>query len=108
LKRAGIESWVEEPGSRYSFGLSAPRVVVAADQLEHAIEIVNQPIPQEIIDESREEVPEYVPPTCPKCGAEDPALESAEPVNSWVCEACGEQWTESAADEDGKQEATGR
>jgi hypothetical protein len=92
LQRAGIDSWVEGAGSRW--GGSTPRVVVAADQLERAIEIANQPIPAELIDDSDEEVPEYVPPTCPKCGAEDPILESAEPTNSWLCESCGARWTE--------------
>jgi len=110
LQRAGIDSWVEKPGSsRYSFGMSSsPRVVVAADQLDHAIEIANQPIPQEILEESKIEEPEYVPPTCPKCGAEDPVLESAEPTNSWLCEACGEQWSEPEGEPEGDSERAGR
>jgi hypothetical protein len=91
LQRAGIDSWIEGANSRSG---GYPKVLVAADQLEQAIEIANQPIPQEIVEESRIEVPEYVPPTCPKCGAEDPVLESAEPTNAWLCEACGEQWSE--------------
>jgi hypothetical protein len=98
LRRAGIDSWVEQPGSRYSFGISSPRVVVAADQLDQAIEIANQPIPKEIVEESNVEVPEYVPPRCPKCGAEDPVLESAEPTNEWLCEACGAQWSDPEAE----------
>jgi len=102
LKRAGIESWVEQPGSRYSFGLSTPRVVVAADQLDQALEIAARPIPQEIIEESSQEAPEYEAPTCPHCGAADPVLESVDPTNSWLCEACGEQWAESATDLNGK------
>jgi hypothetical protein len=96
LRRAGIDSWVEKPGSRWS--VSTPRVVVAADQLEQAIEIARQPIPQDIVEQSKEEVPEYEPPKCPRCGTEDPVLESAEPANSWLCEACGTQWTEPATD----------
>ena len=109
LQRAGIDSWVEVPGSsRYSFGLSSPRVVVAADQLEQAIEIANQPIPKEILEASKIEVPAYVPPTCPKCGAEDPVLESAEPTNAWLCEACGAQWSDPEADADGDPERAGR
>jgi len=101
LQRAGIDSWVEVPGSsRYSFGMSSPRVVVAADQLEQAIEIANQPIPKEILEASKIEVPAYVPPTCPKCGTEDPVLESAEPTNAWLCEACGAQWSDPEADAD--------
>jgi hypothetical protein len=106
LKRAGIESWVEKPGTRWS--VFNPRVVVAADQLEEAIEIARQPIPQEIVDEIKIEVPEYEPPKCPSCGAEDPVLETAEPTNSWLCEACGKQWTEPAIDAMGEPENAGR
>jgi hypothetical protein len=102
LKRAGIESWVERPGSRYSLGISYPRVLVAADQLDEAREIAARPIQQEIVDELRQEPPEFEPPKCPKCGAEDPVLESVEPANAWLCEACGKQWTEPAADSNEK------
>jgi hypothetical protein len=96
LTRAGIENWYERPGSR--MGIWGSRIVVAADQLEEAREIAARPIAQDVIDEFRQEVPEYVPPKCPKCGAEDPVLESAEPANSWLCEACGKQWTEPILD----------
>jgi hypothetical protein len=105
LKRAGIDSWVEDANSRWG---GYPRVVVAADQLEQSIGIARQPIPQEIIEESRIEVPEYVAPSCPSCGAEDPVLESAAPSNSWLCEACGRQWTEPIPDLNGRLESSGR
>ena len=34
------------------------------------------------------------------------AIESADPVNAWVCEACGAEWTDPEADvtEDGSEE----
>jgi hypothetical protein len=70
LRRAGIDSWIEAQ----SIELAGPRVVVAADQLEEAQEIAVRPIPKEIIDEYSTEAPEFVPPKCPKCGAEDPVL----------------------------------
>jgi hypothetical protein len=98
LKRAGIESWIDaaESGSRYAgFGLASPRVIVAADQLEAARAIASRPIPQEIVDESKTEAPEYLPPVCPKCGAADPSLEGVDPENKWRCEQCGGEWTES-------------
>jgi hypothetical protein len=94
LKRAGIDSWVEGAGSRW--GGSQPRVVVAADQLDQAREIASRPIPQEIVEESQLEIPEYELPTCPRCSAPDPVLESVEPTNSWLCESCGAQWTDAA------------
>jgi len=95
LRRAGIESWVE--GARAG---GFPRILVAADQLDEAIGIANQPIPLDIIEEFRIEVPAYVPPTCPHCGAEDPVLEGAEPTNLWLCEACGRQWSDPEAESD--------
>jgi ribosomal protein L37AE/L43A len=95
LRRAGIESWIERPQS--PFGPSGRRVLVAADQLDEALQIAVRPIPQEIIDLSRMEVPDFEPPACPGCGAADPVLEDVNPVNMWRCEACAKQWTESAA-----------
>ncbi|MGP8253589.1 MAG: hypothetical protein ACLQHF_16290 [Terracidiphilus sp.] len=92
LRRAGIESWIQ---SRER-GLVYTRVLVAADELDRARDLIANPIPQDIIDESRETVPEYEPPRCPSCGAEDPVLESAEPVNAWKCEICGREWTDPA------------
>ncbi len=94
LGRSGIESWVEGPGTPFGHNLNYPRVLVAADQLEQAREIAARPIPQEIIDEFNEPDEEYTPPVCPQCGAEDPTLEGAEPVNSWLCESCGAQWND--------------
>ena len=101
LGRAGIESWLRDP-SRYfvepHLDLTNYCVLVAADQLDEARAVIANPIPQDIIDESREEIPEYTPPVCPACGAADPILLSAEPSNSWECESCGEEWTESLDD----------
>jgi hypothetical protein len=100
LRRAGIESWIERPGS----GIIYPRVLVAADQLDEARAIAARPVPPEIVDQSRMEPPEFEPPKCPKCGAEDPVLESVEPANAWLCEACGNEWTDPPADPNGKPE----
>ena len=94
LQQAGIESWLDGQGYRVAADLSNPRILVAADQLDQAQEILSKPIPQSIIDQSKMQIPEYEPPLCPACGAEDPILESADPVNSWLCESCGKQWTE--------------
>lgn len=92
LLRAGIASWVTGRGRRY------PQIMVAADQLEQARIIANQPIPQDIIQEVKADMeapPEFFEaPHCPNCGAEDPLLESVDPANQWRCEACGRQWTE--------------
>jgi hypothetical protein len=96
LWKAGIESWIEGSNHRVSRNMLDPRILVAADQLEQARMILASPIPQEIVEESKIEVPEFEFPVCPKCGAEDPVLEGADPANSWLCEECSYQWTDAA------------
>src|SRR5579862_7834318 len=106
LKRQNIESWVRHvrPGST---DLRGPQVYVAADQLEQARAVASQPIPQDIIDERNEAVPEFEMPICPRCGSNDgPVLESADPVNSWLCEACGAQWNDPESTPDDKPTAS--
>jgi len=94
LRQAGIESWMEKRGA------GGPTVLVAADQFDAAEEIAARPIPPEIVELSKLEMPEFEAPVCPECGAEDPILESVEPFNTWLCEACGGQWTEAASELD--------
>jgi uncharacterized Zn finger protein len=53
------------------------------------------------------DVPEFVLPKCPKCGAEDPVLEGADPVNTWRCETCGKLWSEPPAALKDKQKMAG-
>ena len=77
------------------FGRRYARVLVAADQLDQARAIAARPIPPEIVSESAPKLPDYQPPKCPGCGAPDPVLEGVDPANSWKCEQCGRQWTES-------------
>jgi hypothetical protein len=102
LLQAGIESWIEAP-KQYYVDPSNPCVMVAADQLEQARTIAAQPIPQDLIEESEVEVPEFVPPVCPKCGAADPVLTGADPVNAWLCEACGAEWSEAEVEPAGRE-----
>jgi hypothetical protein len=96
LRRAGIESWIEAP-EQGSLDVTGPRVIVAADQLDEARAIASQPIPQDVIDQSKTPVEDFEPPSCPKCGAADPLLESVDPTNQWKCENCGARWSDSAA-----------
>lgn len=101
LKRAGIESWVDRPGSytvHAEFEETPQRVLVAADQIEAARVILEQPIPADILEESRLGVPDYEMPVCRRCGAADPLLECVDPVNTWKCESCGAEWE----DDDGE------
>ena len=95
LMSAGIECWIERSGQFYG-GAGGPKIVVAADQLDHAQQLLEQPIPQSILDEERElqNAPQYELPTCPECGAPDPILESVEPSNNWLCESCDHAWSD--------------
>ena len=99
LMAAGIENWIERSGQYYG-GTGGLKVVVAADQLEHARQILEQPIPQQLLEEEREllNAPHYELPTCPHCGAPDPILESVEPSNNWLCESCDHAWSDPASD----------
>jgi hypothetical protein len=100
LLSEGVESWIEAPKPYYS-DPSGPRVVVAADQLEQARQIIAAPIPQKILDDldAEEAAPAFQLPICPKCGAADPTLESVEPSNNWLCESCGYAWSDPVGDE---------
>jgi hypothetical protein len=100
LRQAGIESWTDNGGYYVAQEINNLRIVVAADQLDQAREVLAKPIPQEIVEQSKAPVEEYVPPVCPSCGAADPILEGADPVNAWRCESCGRQWTEQAEEKE--------
>jgi hypothetical protein len=109
LDRAEIQNWIRLPehgvtGSPYYL------IKVAADQIEEARAIVAQPIPQDVVDESKIEEPDFSVPRCPRCGAEDPTLRPQEElkigdpkpemsswVNSWHCEGCGHEWSDRVA-----------
>lgn len=99
LRQAGLDSWIQPPRE---FGRRYARVLVAADQLDQARTIAAEPISQEIVDDSKEEVPEFVAPVCPKCGASDPVLKGVDPQNTWRCEQCNAEWTDPAEVEDTK------
>ena len=102
LRRAGIDNWIDgqSAGIRHK-GLEFPnpRVMVAADQLEQAQIVAANPIPAEIVADANINSGDFNMPRCPYCGARDPALEGANPFNSWRCDACGNQWTETEGDQ---------
>ncbi|HEY3624629.1 MAG TPA: hypothetical protein VGL00_00040 [Terracidiphilus sp.] len=105
LKRHGIESWVRAvPAS--STDVAGPQIYVAADQLEQAQAVAAQPIPQDIIDDWNEVVPEFEVPVCPGCGSmEGVVLENTSPVNSWFCESCEAEWSDPEPGADEKADA---
>ena len=107
LKRHAIDSWVGA-GAGSSTDAAGSQVYVAADQLEHARAVAAQPIPQDIIDDWNTVVPEFELPHCPHCGTNhEVMLESTEPVNSWLCEACGAEWTDPESPSDDNPGSSG-
>ncbi|WP_058186792.1 DUF2007 domain-containing protein [Terracidiphilus gabretensis] len=117
LDRAGIDNWLLDP-TRYfatpALDVTGFRIQVAADQLEEARRIIAQPIPQEIVDDSKMEVPDFSMAKCPQCGTEDPVLCTEEIkdgdrlpgtsswANCWRCEACGNEWSDPIGAEGGR------
>lgn len=100
LRRAGIESWFLNPAAYFADPYSEPssyRISVAADQLDDAQRIVAQPVPAEIVEQLEMAVPEFEMPRCPQCRAADPVLIDTEPANRWLCESCGQEWSDPAA-----------
>ena len=73
-----------------------PRVVVTPKDAERAAAILSRPLAGELRPVA-EEPEEFAVPRCPACGGEETLLESADPVNQWRCDDCGEVWLEDAA-----------
>jgi hypothetical protein len=73
-----------------------PRVVVTPKDAERAAAILSRPLEGELRP-AADEAAEFALPRCPACGGEETLLESADPVNQWRCDDCGEVWLEDAA-----------
>jgi len=104
LQQAGLDNWVQWPRE---FGRRYARILVAADQLDRAREIASQPIAEEKVSESTEEIPEFVEPKCPTCGSDDVVLEGVDAQNHWRCEACDNAWSDDAEPGDAKPSTDG-
>jgi hypothetical protein len=92
LKAANIENSVILPRSD-TLDIRPPRLAVSPEDVEKTEAILSKPIPEEfrVLVRTRGE---FVVPSCRKCGAPDPVLESIEPANEWRCEVCGYTWTD--------------
>jgi hypothetical protein len=73
-----------------------PRVVVTPKDAERAAAILSRPLEGELRPVA-DEPEEFAVPRCPACGGDETLLESADPVNQWRCDDCGEVWLEEAA-----------
>ena len=92
LRAAGIENSVILPRSD-TLDMRPPRIAVSPEDVEKTEAILSKPIPEEFRTLVRTRG-EFVVPSCKKCGAADPVLESIEPANEWRCEVCGYTWTD--------------
>jgi hypothetical protein len=94
LRRANIPAALTR--KEHDFDLRLPQVRVSPDDVERALAIIGQPIPDVIRQdyelESAAETEEWLLPNCKRCSAPDPLLESASPTNTWRCEECGATW----------------
>ncbi len=100
LKQAGIDNWIRGAETERLLCLREPRLDESARACRRrsarsGARACRHPIPSEIVAESQTKLPDFTPPSCPKCGAPDPILEGVDPVNSWKCEQCGQKWTDS-------------
>ncbi|RXH58828.1 hypothetical protein [Granulicella sibirica] len=77
-----------------------PRVVVKPADAEQASSILAQSIPEHIWKELEVEPEDFISPPCPMCGAPEPLLLAADPVNRWTCEECEHAWDEPAVPEE--------
>jgi hypothetical protein len=113
LESAGIAAWIRDENIarmewQYSNMLGGIRLQVEASDAEGAAEVLDQPIPDAIPFDSKEE---FVQPRCPQCGSIDISFEGSDrgpalaslmllsvplPLGgeSWACAACGARWQE--------------
>jgi len=94
LTAADIEAIVLS-GQSAKGDVRGPRVVVTPKDAERAAAILSQPVADELRPVA-DEPEEFDLPRCPACGGEETLLESADPVNQWRCDDCGNVWLEDA------------
>jgi hypothetical protein len=70
-----------------------PRVVVIPKDAERAAAILSLAAD---FRPTTEEPEAFDLPHCPACGGEETLLESADPINQWRCDDCGNIWLEDA------------
>jgi hypothetical protein len=115
LESAGIAAWIRDENIarmewQYSNLLGGIRLQVGVGDADAATEVLNQPIPEVIPFDEKEE---FVQPQCPRCGSinisflgtdRGAALASvtllALPLptggESWTCALCGARWRDDA------------
>ncbi len=93
LAESGVLGYIVPAWMRQVRNLGPCLVVRPADAQPAAI-ILSEPIPTHIASEPDIAPEDFVAPACPACGALEPLLESADPVNHWCCEECHHAWEE--------------
>ena len=117
LESAGIESWIRDENIarlewQYSNLLGGLRLQVKSRDAEAAEEVLEQPIPDTIPFNARED---FVQPQCPRCGSIHIRYEGASRATalvsvsvlavplpkggtSWTCDDCGARWHDTEDD----------
>ncbi|WP_213805661.1 hypothetical protein [Granulicella sp. dw_53] len=86
LKSAGIPSIL--PTSELG-AIDTPRLIVGPSDAVSAQLLLSRP---NALGTVTDEDAIFPTATCPQCGTPDPLLESVEPTNHWLCEACNHRW----------------
>ena len=94
LEEADIDHVVRRP--QQTFDRRYPQLLVSPDDLDRAKEVLNGPITEDIRKqvEMNMATGDFPSILCPACSTPDPLLESVDPTNQWLCEACNHQWSD--------------
>jgi ribosomal protein S27AE len=99
LDLAGIHAVTVDQSGK--FDLRLPSVRVAPEDAQKAATILAQPISADVRGdyEAMQSLPDFEAPVCPRCSSGEGMLEAFEPMNQWLCGACGHRWQDPPPDE---------
>jgi hypothetical protein len=94
LEQENIDFVVTRP--REILDRSFPQLLVAAEDLDRARIALAKPIEEATRQQAELDlaVGDYPTILCPSCSTADPLLESVDPGNQWLCESCGNRWSD--------------
>jgi len=97
LEQAKIPSAVFTPSR--SFATRRIELRVDPVNADRAAVLLSQPIPASVRNDyqAMQDANDFIIPACPACGSTELLLESTEPTNHWLCDACGHRWQDALA-----------
>jgi hypothetical protein len=98
LEQAKIPSIASNP--KESFGIRRTELRVSPEDADRAAALLAQPVTASMREEYQAmlDAGDFVLPACPACGSTEILLESTEPTNHWLCDACGHHWQDASSD----------